>query len=214
MHIAIAGNIGCGKTTLTAMLAEHFGWEARQESTDDNPYLKDFYGDMRRWSFPLQIYFMNHRFGQVNALQAEDRIVIQDRSVYEDAFVFSRALHANSMLDEREYGSFRNLFEVMVEYVRPPEVLIYLRTDLDRLMAQIQKRGRDYEQQIERDYVARLNQYYEEWISSYSRGKLLIVDMSERDFVARSEDFDHIADQLASLLQTPAEVASTPTLIY
>ncbi|MEH0157791.1 deoxynucleoside kinase [Limibacter armeniacum] len=200
MYIAIAGNIGSGKTTLTTKLAEHFNWEPRFESTEDNPYLKDFYGDMPRWSFHLQVYFLNSRFRQVEDLVNRKQLVIQDRSIYEDAHVFSKALHAGGELCDRDYGNFIHLFDSMVSYMPAPELLIYLKADTDKLVSQIKKRGRDYEQSISESYLASLNTLYNDWIGQYSHGKLLVIDMNDRDFVNNQDDLESIIKQVENKL--------------
>ena len=188
MHIAIAGNIGSGKTTLTSMLAKHYGWEARYEDADDNPYLNDFYDDMHRWSFNLQIYFLNSRFYQVEEIRGSGKKVIQDRTIYEDANIFAPNLHAMGLMSTRDYENYVSLFRLMSSYVKAPDLLIYLRASVPTLVSQIQKRGRDYENSIRLDYLKRLNERYEAWISTYNHGKLLIIEVDNLNFAESNED--------------------------
>ena len=192
MHIAVSGNIGAGKTTLTEMLAKHYGWQAEFESVEDNPYLQDFYGDMHKWSFHLQIYFLNTRFEQINKLRRGDKTIIQDRTIYEDAYIFAESLYKQGFLKERDYQNYRALFDSMIEFVKPPDLLIYLRSDISKLVKNIETRGRDYENLIRIEYLKGLNEHYENWINNYDAGRLLIVDVSEIDFVKNTEDFSDI----------------------
>ncbi len=195
-HIAIAGNIGSGKTTLAEKLAKHYGWSPLYESVDQNPYLKDFYSDMPKWAFHLQIYFLHSRFTQANKIKASDRTIIQDRTIYEDAYIFAANLRASGHLSETDYATYLNLFHAMLDYVKPPNLLIYLRADLPKLVEQIQKRNRDFENSIQLEYLKNLNEQYEKWISNYKQGKLLIIDVNHLDFVNNIEDFAHIVGRI------------------
>ncbi|MBD0399901.1 MULTISPECIES: deoxynucleoside kinase [unclassified Flammeovirga] len=201
MYIAIAGNIGSGKTTLTGKLAEHFGWEPRYESADDNPYLEDFYGDMSRWAFPLQIYFLNSRFRQVMEVSKTHTPIIQDRSIYEDAHIFARQLNQDGHLSDRDNEVFQNVFSSVADHAPAPDLLIYLRTSVPQLLDHIRKRGREYEQSISRAYLTGLNEFYEEWISNYDKGKLLVIEMEDLDFVENEAHFDQIVANIDAELQ-------------
>lgn len=196
MHIAIAGNIGSGKTTLTKKLAKHYGWNAEFEDVEDNPYLRDFYGDMRKWSFHLQVYFLNSRFQQIRKIRESPLTTIQDRTIYEDAYIFAANLSHSNLIDDRDYQNYLNLFRSMIEHTQAPDLLIYLKADIPKLVEQIQKRGRDYEDTIRLDYLKNLNMHYENWITDYSHGKLLVIDVNEMDFVERVEDFSHIINKI------------------
>ena len=196
MHVAIAGNIGAGKTTLTKLLAKHFKWEPHYESVDENPYLDDFYSEMERWSFNLQIYFLNSRFRQILELRKGGKDIIQDRTIYEDAHIFAPNLHAMGLMTNRDFSNYSSLFELMENLVTPPDLLIYLRADIQTLVGQIHQRGRDYENSISIDYLSRLNERYEAWISKYNKGKLLIVDVNNLDFVKKPEDLGFIIDKI------------------
>ncbi|MDA8596350.1 deoxynucleoside kinase [Flavobacteriaceae bacterium] len=196
MHVAIAGNIGAGKTTLTKLLAKHYNWEPHFESVEENPYLDDFYGEMERWSFNLQVYFLNSRFRQVLEFHESGKNIIQDRTIYEDAHIFAPNLHAMGLMTNRDYSNYESLFELMERLVTPPDLLIYLRADIQTLVGQIHKRGRDYENSISIDYLSRLNERYEAWISKYSKGKLLIIDVNNLDFVSNPEDLGSIIDKI------------------
>jgi deoxyadenosine/deoxycytidine kinase len=195
-HIAICGNIGSGKTTLTAKLARHLGWKALFESVDDNPYLRDFYTDMHRWAFHVQIYFLNSRFKQVHEIRTSAQSTVQDRTIYEDAHIFAANLHASGYIAERDYQSYLDIFHSMIQFVQPPDLLIYLRADIPKLVQQIEKRGRDYEYAIRLDYLKNLNQHYENWIGQYKLGKLLIIDVNNLDFVKNVEDFSSIVSRI------------------
>lgn len=195
-HIAICGNIGSGKTTLTEKLAKHYGWLALFESVENNPYLRDFYEDMSRWAFHLQIYFLNSRFRQVNEIQQSGKTIIQDRTIYEDAFIFAANLHRSGHISERDYQSYLDIFNSMIGFVKPPDILIYLKADIPKLVHQIEKRGRDYEYAIRLDYLKNLNEHYENWLGSYKLGKLLIIDVNNLDFVERIEDFSFIVNKI------------------
>lgn len=196
MHIAIAGNIGAGKTTLTGLLSKHYGWEAHYESTDDNPYLDDFYHDMQRWSFNLQVYFLNNRFNQILDIRKMGKTVIQDRTIYEDAEIFAPNLHDMSLMSTRDFNNYRSLFELMTRLIEPPDLLIFLRASIPTLVNQIQKRGRDYENSIRLDYLKQLNQRYEAWISKYHKGKMLIINVDEINFAENAEDLSKVIDRI------------------
>ncbi|TCK67480.1 deoxyadenosine/deoxycytidine kinase [Winogradskyella wandonensis] len=196
MHVAVAGNIGAGKTTLTKLLAKHYKWEAQLEDVVDNPYLDDFYNQMERWSFNLQVYFLNSRFRQVNQIQQGKKDIIQDRTIYEDAFIFAPNLHAMGLMTNRDFENYSSLFELMESFVKGPDLLIYLRSSIPNLVAQIHKRGRDYENTISIDYLSRLNERYEAWITKYNKGNLLIIDVDNLDFVANPEDLGGIINKI------------------
>ena len=204
VFLAVAGNIGAGKSSLTKLLAERFGWKPYFESVDDNPYLADFYNDMRRWSFHLQIYFLANRFKNHRQIVESGESVIQDRSIYEDAMIFARNLHDMGNMDPRDYENYVSLFRVMTDYLRPPDLMIYLRASVDTLLAQIRRRGRTFEQGIERRYLELLNRHYEEWIADYNIGPLLVVKSDSIDFVNRSEDLEKIAVSVERKLQEVA----------
>jgi len=196
MHIAVTGNIGAGKTTLTTMLAKHYGWNAQFEDVDHNPYLDDFYQDMSKWSFALQVYFLGSRFRQVKEIRESGKNIIQDRTIYEDAYIFAENLNEMNLLSDRDYQNYSSLFELMKGFVSAPDLLIYLKADISTLTKQIAKRGREYESGISIDYLMRLNNKYEAWINSYKEGKLLIIDVNDLDFVEREEDFGYILDRI------------------
>jgi deoxyadenosine/deoxycytidine kinase len=195
-HIAIAGNIGCGKTTLAEKLSKHYGWTPLYESVDHNPYLRDFYEDMTRWAFHLQIYFLNSRFRQINEIRANQRTTVQDRTIYEDAHIFAANLRKSGHINERDYQSYLDIFNSMIDFVQPPDLLIYLKADIPKLVKQIQKRGRDFEDAMRLDYLKNLNQHYEEWIGSYKLGKLLVIDVTDLDFVKYVDDFAYIVGKV------------------
>jgi len=197
MHIAIVGNIGAGKTTLTQMLGEHYGWEVMYEAVEGNPYLADFYEDMERWAFNLQIFFLNNRFAQVQTIRAATySTIIQDRTIYEDAFVFARNLYESKIMTERDYRSYLLLFESIMKTVSQPDLLIYLKADIPKLVSQIKKRGRDFEADISEDYLRNLNRYYEDFSENYDHGKLITIDVNNMDFASKPEDFAAIVTQL------------------
>ena len=196
MHVAIAGNIGAGKTTLTKLLAKHFRWEAQLEDVVDNPYLDDFYNQMERWSFNLQVYFLNSRFRQVNQIHNSGKDIIQDRTIYEDAHIFAPNLHAMGLMTNRDFENYSSLFQLMESFVKGPDLLIYLRSSIPNLVSQIHKRGRDYENTISIDYLSRLNERYEAWISTYDKGNLLIIDVDNLDFVDNPEDLGDIINRI------------------
>ncbi len=195
MHIAIAGNIGSGKTTLTKMLAAHYGWTPKFESVDYNPYLSDFYQDMERWSFNLQVYFLNKRFKDVVDISKQNEVIIQDRTIYEDARIFAPNLHAMGLMSSRDFDNYSDLFNLMMSLVNPPDLLIYLRSSIPNLVAQIQKRGREYEKSIRIDYLTGLNKRYEDWIKDY-KSHLLIIDVDRIKFENNPEHLQEITDKI------------------
>src|SRR5574343_343050 len=192
MHIAIAGNIGSGKTTLTSLLAKHYKWHAHYEDADDNPYLNDFYEDMQRWSFNLQVYFLNNRFSQILDIRKGKHTVVQDRTIYEDAYIFAQNLHAMGLMNTRAFDNFFALFNLLAGLITAPDLIIYLGASVPTLVRQIQKRGRDSENSIRLDYLKRLNERYEAWLSSYEAGKVLVVDVDEINFSENKEDFGKV----------------------
>lgn len=197
MHIAIIGNIGAGKTTLTQMLGEHYGWEVMYEAVEGNPYLADFYEDMERCAFNLQIYFLNNRFAQVQTIRSTTyATIIQDRTIYEDAFVFARNLHDSKIMTERDYKSYLLLFESIMKTVSQPDLLIYLKADIPKLVSQIKKRGREFEADISEEYLSNLNRYYEDFSKNYDHGRLLTIDVNNMDFASKPEDFNTIITAL------------------
>ena len=200
MHLAIAGNIGSGKTTLTGLLAKHYNYEAQYEDVDDNPYLDDFYEEMQRWSFNLQIYFLRSRFEQVIRVREENLDVIQDRTIYEDANIFAPNLHAMGLMTARDYKSYSGLFELMERNLQAPDLLIYLRASVPTLVDHIQKSGREYENSIRIDYLRRLNERYEAWINTYDKGKVLIINVDKNNFPENPEDLGEIIQQIDSEL--------------
>ena len=208
MHIAVAGNIGCGKTTLTKMLAKHYGWEPRFESVEFNPYLEDFYADMSRWSFNLQVFFLNKRFKDVVEITQSDKFIIQDRTIYEDARIFAPNLHDQGYMSDRDFDNYRDLFDLMMSLVKMPDLMIYIRSSIPTLVAQIQKRGRAYESTMRIDYLQGLSDKYEAWISEY-KGRLLIIDGDKIKFGDNAKDFrwvtDHIDAELFGLFPFEAE---------
>ena len=199
MHIAIAGNIGSGKTTLTRMLAARYGWTPKYESVDFNPYLSDFYEDMSRWSFNLQIYFLNKRFKDVVEISKTDDVIIQDRTIYEDARIFAPNLHDMGLMSSRDFETYSDLFDLMMSLVKMPDLLIYLKSSIPNLVSQIQKRGREYEKTIRIDYLTGLNNKYENWIKDY-KGHLLIIDADRYKFGNKEEDFEAVTSMIDSEL--------------
>ncbi len=196
MHIAIAGNIGSGKTTLTRLLSQHYGWEPKYEDVAENPYISDFYNDMQRWSFNLQIYFLNNRFKGVVEIHNSRNNVIQDRTIYEDARIFAPNLHSMGLMSTRDFENYKSLFDLMISLVRPPDLLIYLKSSIPNLVTQIQKRGREYESGIRLDYLQGLNERYEEWIESYKDGKKLILNVDELKFEENPEHLQQIIQMI------------------
>jgi len=196
MHIAIAGNIGSGKTTLTDLLAKNFGWTPHFEDVDTNPYLASFYEDMKRWSFNLQIYFLNSRFRQVVDIRNSGKTVIQDRTIYEDAFIFAPNLHEMNLMSKRDFENYQSLFELMSSFIQPPDLLIYLKASVPTLVRQIQKRGRDYEASIRLDYLKSLSDRYDSWIDTYKIGKLLVVNVDNLNFTENPEDLGSIIERV------------------
>ena len=196
MHIAVAGNIGSGKTTLTELLAKHYKWEPHYEDVDDNPYINDFYEDMQRWSFNLQIYFLNSRFNQILDIRKQGITVIQDRTIYEDAYIFAPNLHSMGLMSTRDFENYFTLFNLMSSMVQPPDLLIYIRASVPTLVKQIQKRGRKYENSIRLDYLKRLNERYEAWVASHNLGKMLIIDVDTIQFTETNEDMSKVIDRV------------------
>ncbi|MEX0811051.1 MAG: deoxynucleoside kinase [Chitinophagales bacterium] len=190
-HIAVAGNIGAGKSTLTKLLAKHFEWQAHFEDVENNPYLNDFYEDMPRWSFNLQVYFLNSRFQQIIEIQNGEKTVIQDRTIYEDAKIFAPNLHSMGLMTSRDFENYSNLFQTVNSLIKPPDLMIYLKASIPTLVNQIQKRGREYEENLRLDYLKRLNEYYENWVKEYKDGKLLVIDVDNCNF---ADDQEHLGD--------------------
>jgi deoxyadenosine/deoxycytidine kinase len=195
MHIAIAGNIGSGKTTLTGLLAKHFGWKAQYEDVENNPYLSSFYEDMQRWSFNLQVFFLHSRFRQILNIRKSNKTVVQDRTIYEDAFIFAPNLHLMGLMSSRDYENYRALFDIMMSLIEPPDLLIYLRATVPTLVRNIQKRGREYEAGIRLDYLKSLNDLYDKWIEDY-KGRLLIIDVDDLNFTGNPEDLGMIIEKV------------------
>lgn len=196
MHIAIAGNIGSGKTTLAGLLAKNYGWEAHYEDVETNPYLNNFYEDMQRWSFNLQIYFLNSRFRQIVDIRNSGKTIIQDRTIYEDAYIFAPNLHAMGLMSSRDFDNYSSLFQLMSTFIKPPDLLIYLKAGVPTLVNQIQKRGRDYENTIRLDYLKRLNERYDEWINGYDLGKLLIINVDNNKFSEKPSDLGEVIQKI------------------
>ncbi len=199
MHIAIAGNIGVGKTTLTKLLAQNYNWKPQYENVDNNPYLESFYEDMRRWSFNLQVYFLNSRFRQIIEIQKGEDTIIQDRTIYEDAYIFAPNLHEMSLMSSRDFENYKSLFDLMISLVKPPDLLIYLRSSMPNLVRKIQERGRDYESSIRIDYLTKLNERYEDWIANYQH-KLLIINTDPLDFKNNRSDLGTIIEKINASL--------------
>ncbi len=196
MHIAVAGNIGSGKTTLTKLLARHFAWQAHFEDVDDNPYLDDFYNDMQRWSFNLQIYFLNSRFNRMLEIRKSESTIIQDRTIYEDAYIFAPNLHSMGLMSTRDFENYSTLFNLISSLIQPPDLVIYLRASVSTIVKQIEKRGRKYEDNIRLDYLRRLNERYESWVDSYNLGKLMIIDVDNTNFIDKPEDLSQVIDKV------------------
>jgi deoxyadenosine/deoxycytidine kinase len=196
MHIAIAGNIGAGKTTLTQLLSKHLKMEPHFETVDDNPYLEDFYKDMRRWSFHLQVYFLNNRFRQILEIRKQNKDIIQDRTIYEDRYIFAANLHDMGLMSSRDFANYTSLFDLMELLVSPPDLLIYLRASVPTLVKQIHTRGREYEKNINIEYLSKLNDRYEEWIKNYDKGKLLIINVDDLDFVNNPADLGYVFEKV------------------
>jgi deoxyadenosine/deoxycytidine kinase len=208
MHIAITGNIGAGKTTLATMLAEYYGWEVLYEAVDGNPYLPPFYEDMEKWAFHLQIYFLNSRFEQVLKIKdlTKEKTIIQDRSIYEDAYIFARNLYESGKFNKTDYNTYKSLFNTITQAITHPDLMVYLRADLPKLQKQISKRGRDFEKNIDPDYLISLNKLYEDFANLYTHGKLIIVDVNELNFVERKKDFEHIVEIIDSNMNMRTQV--------
>jgi deoxyadenosine/deoxycytidine kinase len=196
MHIAVAGNIGSGKTTLTGLLSKHYKWEAQYEDVDDNPYLNDFYEDMQRWSFNLQIYFLNTRFSQIVRIRQSDKTVIQDRTIYEDSYIFAPNLHSMGLMNTRDFENYFALFNLISSLIEPPDLLIYLRASIPTLVNRINRRGRKYENNIRLDYLKRLNERYEAWVETYNLGRMLIIDADNYNFPDQPEDLNVVIDKI------------------
>ncbi len=196
MHIAIAGNIGSGKTTLATLLAKHYKWDAHFEDVDQNPYLNDFYNDMQRWAFNLQIFFLNNRFHRIIEIKNSNKNTIQDRTIYEDAYIFAPNLHSMGLMTTRDFENYFSLFSLMDKLIAPPDLLIYLRASVPALVNQIQSRGREYEESIRIDYLKKLNDRYEEWTSTYDQSKLLIIDVDTTNFIDNPEDLGKVISSI------------------
>ena len=196
MHVAIAGNIGSGKTTLTRLLSKHYKWKPHYEDVEDNPYLDDFYNEMELWSFNLQVYFLNSRFRQILEIREQGQKVIQDRTIYEDAYIFAPNLHAMGLMTNRDFENYKSLFDLMESVTKGPDLLIYLRSSIPNLVKQIHKRGRDYENSISIEYLSRLNERYEAWITTYNKGKVIILDVDDIDFVENPEHLGEVISKI------------------
>lgn len=212
MHIAITGNIGAGKTTLAAKLAEHYGWEVLYESVEGNPYLPPFYEDMEKWAFHLQIFFLNSRFEQVLKIQklTEDKTIIQDRSIYEDAYIFARNLYESGKFNEVDYQTYHSMFNTITQAISHPDLMIYLRADLPKLQRQINKRNRDFERNIDPDYLIKLNVLYEDFVNLYTHGKLLIIDVNDLDYAENESDFNGIVELIDKNINVGTQLEINP----
>ena len=196
MHIAVAGNIGAGKTTLTESLSKHYGWIPHYENVEINPYLNDFYNDMQRWSFNLQIYFLHTRLQQILEIREKGKTVIQDRTLYEDAEIFAPNLHSMGLMSTRDFNNYKSLFNIMVSLIKPPDLIIYLRASISSLVRQIQNRGREFENSIRLDYLNQLNERYEKWVTGYNKGKILIINIDNLDYRKNPEDLSVVIDKI------------------
>ena len=196
MHIAIAGNIGSGKTTLATLLAKHYKWKAQYENAEDNPYINSFYEDMQRWSYNLQVYFLNSRFRQIIEIKNSGKNIVQDRTIYEDAYIFAPNLHSMGLMSTRDFNNYSSLFELVNQFIKPPDLLIYLRATVPTLVKQIQKRRRDYESSIRIDYLTRLNERYEAWATTYKLGKILSIDVDNVNFCENKKDLGIVIDKV------------------
>ncbi len=196
MHIAIAGNIGSGKTTLTKMLAKHYGYRSMLETDCNNPYISSFYEDMRRWSFNLEIHYLHTRIKHLIEIRKSETNIVQDRTLYEDAYIFTPNLHAMGLMTTRDFDNYLQMFELLESFIQPPDLLIYLRADVPNLIKQIQRRGRDYEGSIRLDYLSSLNNRYESWIEEYNRSKMMVIDVRELNFVDKPEDFGIVINKI------------------
>ena len=202
MHVAISGNIGSGKTTLTTKLAKHYKWDPHFEDVENNPYLNDFYKEMQRWSFNLQVYFLNSRFRQIIEIKKRNKKFIQDRTIYEDAYIFAPNLHAMGLMSTRDFDNYKELFSLMDSFVEGPDLLIYLRASVPTLVEQIQKRGREYESSIRLDYLSQLNKRYEDWIENYDKGNLLIIDVDDLNFSENEEDLGSVIEKIDAAIHS------------
>ena len=211
MHIAIAGNIGAGKTSLAELIAKHYNWEAHFEDVIDNPYLDDFYTHMERWSFNLQVYFLKSRFQQLLAFQNNKKTIVQDRTIYEDAFIFAPNLNAMGLMNQRDFKNYRELFDLMESLIEGPDLLIYLRSSIPNLVNKIHKRGREYENSISIDYLSRLNERYEAWISAYDKNKMVIIDVDDLDFVENKDDLGTVLAEIDKGLAKIAQKKASKT---
>lgn len=205
MYIGIAGNIGSGKTSLTKLLTESFGWKAHYETTDDNPYLTDFYADMQRWSFQLQVYFLTHRFESIQRIRWTPETIVQDRTIYEDAYIFAENLYHMGLMADREYRSYMDLFKIMSSFLTPPDLLIYLKASVPTLVSQIQKRQRSFEVEIKSDYLSKLNERYDTWIEKYP-GELLVINVDDFDFVENTEHIENVVNIIGRTVANLADI--------